>query len=469
MIDFSETICAIATGPGKGAISIIRISGTKAKSIVSDIFTPASKSSVWMNQANTLHYGTITKQNDIIDDVLVSVFTAPKSYTGEDTIEINCHASLYIQNEILKMLIAAGARLANPGEFTMRAYFNGKLDLSQAEAVADILASSTEASHKLAISQMKGGYAAELQELRKALLHFLAMLELELDFSEEEVEFADRNELQTLVVEIMQRVSKLLQSFELGNAIKHGIPVCIVGEPNVGKSTLLNVILNEEKAIVSEIPGTTRDIIEDSLVINGVTFRFIDTAGIRETSDTIERMGIDRTFQKIEQASFVLLLVDATAPLQSIKNHIKEIKTRISATQKIIVVINKIDVATDLQLEQHCNDMLSEHLSEQDSIVCISAKKKQNIQHLIDILVGDVQYDTISQHDAIVTNIRHFEALQHAHTALEHVLHGLETKLSNDLVSLELRQVLHHIGSITGNISNDEMLGHIFENFCIGK
>ncbi len=469
MIDFSETICAIATGPGKGAISIIRISGTKAKSIVSDIFTPASKSSVWMNQANTLHYGTITKQNDIIDDVLVSVFTAPKSYTGEDTIEINCHASLYIQNEILKMLIAAGARLANPGEFTMRAYFNGKLDLSQAEAVADILASSTEASHTLAMSQMKGGYAAELQELRKALLHFLAMLELELDFSEEEVEFADRNELQTLVVEIMQRVSKLLQSFELGNAIKHGIPVCIVGEPNVGKSTLLNVILNEEKAIVSEIPGTTRDIIEDSLVINGVTFRFIDTAGIRETSDTIERMGIDRTFQKIEQASFVLLLVDATAPLQSIKNHIKEIKTRISATQKIIVVINKIDVATDLQLEQHCNDMLSEHLSEQDSIVCISAKKKQNIQHLIDILVGDVQYDTISQHDAIVTNIRHFEALQHAHTALEHVLHGLETKLSNDLVSLELRQVLHHIGSITGNISNDEMLGHIFENFCIGK
>jgi tRNA modification GTPase len=245
--------------------------------------------------------------------------------------------------------------------------------------------------------------------------------------------------------------------------------VCIVGEPNVGKSTLLNVILNEDKAIVSEIPGTTRDIIEDSLVINGVAFRFIDTAGIRETSDTIERMGIDRTFQKIEQASFVLLLVDATAPLQSIKNHIKEIKTRISATQKIIVVINKIDVATDLQLEQHCNDMLSEHLSEQDSIVCISAKKKQNIQQLIDILVGDVQYDTISQHDAIVTNIRHFEALQHAHTALEHVLHGLETKLSNDLVSLELRQVLHHIGSITGNISNDEMLGHIFENFCIGK
>ncbi len=469
MIDFSETICAIATGPGKGAISIIRISGTKAKSIVSNIFTPASKSPVWMNQANTLHYGTITKQNNIIDDVLVSVFTAPKSYTGEDTIEINCHASLYIQNEILKMLIAAGARLANPGEFTMRAYFNGKLDLSQAEAVADILASSTEASHKLAISQMKGGYAAELQELRKALLHFLAMLELELDFSEEEVEFADRNELQTLVVEIMQRVSKLLQSFELGNAIKHGIPVCIVGEPNVGKSTLLNVILNEDKAIVSEIPGTTRDIIEDSLVINGVTFRFIDTAGIRETSDTIERMGIDRTFQKIEQASFVLLLVDATAPIHFIENHIKEIKTRISATQKIIVVINKIDVATDLQLEQHCNDMLSEHLSEQDSIVCISAKKKQNIQQLIDILVGDVQYDTISQHDAIVTNIRHFEALQHAHTALEHVLHGLETKLSNDLVSLELRQVLHHIGSITGNISNDEMLGHIFENFCIGK
>lgn len=469
MIDFSETICAIATGPGKGAISIIRISGTKAKSIVSNMFTPASKSSVWMNQANTFHYGTITKQNKIIDDVLVSVFTAPKSYTGEDTIEINCHASLYIQNEILKMLIDAGARLANPGEFTMRAYFNGKLDLSQAEAVADILASSTEASHTLAMSQMKGGYAAELQELRKALLHFLAMLELELDFSEEEVEFADRNELQTLVVEIMQRVSKLLQSFELGNAIKHGIPVCIVGEPNVGKSTLLNVILNEDKAIVSEIPGTTRDIIEDSLVINGVTFRFIDTAGIRETSDTIERMGIDRTFQKIKQASFVLLLVDATAPLHSIENHIKEIKTRISATQKIIVVINKIDVANDSQLEQHCNDMFSKHLSEQDSIVCISAKKKQNIQQLIDILVGDVQYDTISQHDAIVTNIRHFEALQHAHTALEHVLYGLETKLSNDLVSLELRQVLHHIGSITGNISNDEMLGHIFENFCIGK
>ena len=469
MIDSSETICAIATAPGKGAISIIRVSGSDAKSIVSHIFTPASKSPQWMNIGNTLHYGTITKKNDLIDDVIVAVYTAPKSYTGEDSIEINCHASLYIQNEILKLLISHGARLAQPGEFTMRAYFNGKLDLSQAEAVADILASSTEASHKLAISQMKGGYAVELQDLRKSLLHFLALLELELDFSEEEVEFADRTQLQKLVSDIMQRVSRLLQSFELGNAIKQGIPVCIVGEPNVGKSTLLNAILNEDKAIVSEIPGTTRDVIEDTIVIEGVTFRFMDTAGIRNTSDSIERLGIDRTFQKIEHASFVLLLVDVTSPLHYVKKNIQAIKTRVSSNKKILLVVNKIDLATESQLEQRFNDSFSELLSEQDRIVFISAKKKENIQKLIDLLVGDVQYSNISQHDAIVTNARHFEALQHAHTALELVANGLQTNLSNDLVSLELRQVLHHIGSITSSISNDEMLGHIFENFCVGK
>jgi tRNA modification GTPase len=469
MINASETICAIATPPGKGAISIIRMSGSEAKQIISGIFTPHKSNTNWLQQTYTLHYGSIRKQHELLDDVLVSVFNAPHSYTGEDSVEINCHASRYIQNEILQLLISSGARLAQPGEFTMRAYLNGKLDLSQAEAVADLLASSSEASHKLAISQMKGGYSKELGTLRHKLLHFLAMLELELDFSEEEVEFANRHELHALVIDVAARINHLLQSFAVGNVIKEGVPVCIIGEPNVGKSSLLNAILNEDKAIVSEIPGTTRDIIEDTVVISGVTFRFMDTAGIRNTSDTIERLGIDRTFDKVSRASIVLLLVDVTSPIVQIKHNIRSIKAHISEDTRVYIVVNKIDLITEDQLEDRFCCSFTEQLDKQDAIVYISAKQKKNIQNLITLLVESVTISQISEHDVILTNTRHYEAFLRAKESIDNVIEGLDSGLTHDLISLELRQALHYIGSITGTITNDEMLGHIFQNFCIGK
>jgi tRNA modification GTPase len=469
MTHLSDTICALATAPGKGAISIIRVSGPDTFTIVSSFFSPVSQNKEWFTEGHTLQYGYISQNDELIDDVLVSVFRAPKSYTGEDGVEINCHASVYIQNKILQLLIKKGARLANPGEFTMRAYLNGKLDLSQAEAVADLLASSTEAAHKVAISQMKGGYSLELRDLRGKLLHFLSMLELELDFSEEEVEFADREQLQTLVDDVKQRIQKLLDSFSLGNAIKEGIPVCIVGEPNVGKSTLLNAILNEDKAIVSDVPGTTRDTIEDVIAIQGVSFRFFDTAGIRNTSDKVEILGIDRTYEKIKNASFVLLLIDVTSPIHIIKKNIEIIKKRMSSDARLIIIVNKIDLVTEEQLKERFNSTLYTQLADEDSVVYISAKKKTHIQKVIDTLVYDVQISNISQHDAILTNARHYEALQQSHEALQKVCEGIESGLSHDLISLELRQALHYIGSITGTITNDEMLGHIFENFCVGK
>lgn len=467
--EISDTICAIATPQGKGAISVIRVSGTQSKHIVNLIFKPTSKDSEWFNKANSVHYGIIYNASKIVDDVLVTVFTNPRSYTGEDSIEINCHASVYVQNEILKLLLQHGARLANPGEFTMRAYLNGKMDLSQAEAVADLLASGSAATHKLAISQMKGGYSKELKDVRKNLLHFLAMLELELDFSEEEVEFANRNELQSLAESLHTRISSLIQSFELGNAIKNGIPVCIVGEPNVGKSTLLNAILNEEKAIVSDVPGTTRDVIEDSIIISGVTFRFMDTAGIRKTSNIVEQMGIDRTFKKIEDSAFVLLLIDVTSPLHVIKKNIIAIKDKIQDSKKLLLIVNKIDLLTQEQLEERFNKSNFPEMTTQDYILFISAKKKLHIQSVIDKLVENINYSEINEHDLILTNARHFEALNKANSALERVLEGLQNGLTQDLLSLELRQVLYYVGEITGTISNDEMLGHIFKNFCIGK
>ncbi len=464
-----DTICAIASAPGKGAIAIVRVSGEKTKEIVSVIFTPVSKSKTWAEDGYKLHYGVIKKDDELIDDVLVSVFNNPKSYTGEDSVEISCHASVYIQNEILKLLIKNGARLANPGEFTMRAYLNGKLDLSQAEAVADLLASSSAATHKLAISQMKGGYSEELKSLRANLLQFLSMLELELDFSEEEVEFADRVALKNMVVDLEKRISSLLSSFDLGNAIKEGIPVCIIGEPNVGKSTFLNAILKEEKAIVSDVPGTTRDVIEDTVVINGVTFRFMDTAGIRSTTDVVEQLGIDRTFDKIEKSDFVLLLIDVTSSLDYIKNSISEIKNRVAADKKILIIVNKTDLISKEQLEERFNKTTFSELAAEDSIIFISAKHKNNISAVTEKLVEGVNYSNISQHDAILTNMRHYEAMEKAHEAIVRVNEGIEFGLTNDLLSLELRQVLHYIGDITGEITNEEMLGNIFENFCIGK
>lgn len=466
MIAESNTICAIATAQGKGAIAIIRISGLQTKEIILRIFQPYKHVDNWQNIGYKLTYGEIKKNNETIDSVLVSIFNAPNSYTGEDSAEISCHASQYIQNEILQLIIENGARMAHPGEFTQRAFLNKKMDLSQAEAVADLIASSSASSHHLAMSQMKGGYAKELKELRDVLLKFLSLLELELDFSEEDVEFADRTELQSICTNLTNRVEKLVKSFKLGNAIKQGIPVCIVGEPNVGKSTLLNAILNEDKAIVSSIPGTTRDVIEDTIVIDGITFRFIDTAGIRDTENEIEKIGIQKTFENIDKASYVFMLFDITANKKDIQQAISTIKSHVQ-DKKLFLIINKIDLVQDYQSIISKSDF--QGLSAEDEFCYISAKEQKNIDTLIQRLLAEVNATNISQEDAIVTNFRHFEALQHALESLHNIDEGFNNGLTNDLISLELRQVLHYIGEITGEISEEEMLGNIFAHFCIGK
>jgi len=464
----SETICAIATAPGSAAIAMLRISGTDTFKIISTIFKPAQKSfSIQSVLGNTIHYGKIVKEETVIDEILLSVFKAPHSYTSEDSCEITCHASPYIQKEIIKLLILKGARLAQPGEFTMRAFMNGKMDLSQAEAVADLIASQSEASHRLALSQLRGGYASTLSKLREKLLKFSALIELELDFSEEDVEFADRNTLLHLCIEINETISKLVDSFSTGNAVKNGIPVAIVGEPNVGKSTLLNALLNEERAIVSEIAGTTRDTIEDYLIIEGIQFRFIDTAGIRHTTDTIESIGIKKTYEKIAEASVVLLLADANDTYDIIENRLREVTSKTLTRTKVCLILNKIDTVTEEQ-KQLLLSKIKVHNSFQD-IISISAKQGLFIKQLKDSLVETVNLGLLSQHDSVVTNARHFEALSRALESITLVESGLKNGLSGDLVAIEIKQVLFYLGSITGQISNDETLGFIFHNFCIGK
>jgi len=466
----SDTICAIATAQGKGAIAVIRVSGTEALSIASKIFKPKKKNVDFRKvDGHSLLFGEIVSGERIIDEVVLSVFRNPKSFTGEDIIEISCHASGYIQQSIISQILDNGARMAQPGEFTLRAFLNGKMDLSQAEAVADIISSSSEAAHRLAMSQMRGGYAEELQFLRQKLLDFVSLIELELDFSEEDVEFADRTQLAKTCDEIEIHLSKLVDSFSMGNAIKNGIPVAIVGDPNVGKSTLLNALLNEEKAIVSEIPGTTRDVIEDVLTIGGVNFRFIDTAGIRQTSNTIETLGIKKTFEKIKQSAFVLLLIDVTAPLTVIKGSIAGIKKEIGDDKRLILVVNKIDKLNEVQLEKRFSRDNYSDLADEDSIILISAKFKQCLDVLRDKLVIEASINQNDQEDVMVTNQRHYEALKKALESIIKVKEGLETGITNDFVSMDIRQVLHYLGEITGHISNDEMLGNIFANFCIGK
>lgn len=466
MIVESNTICAIATAQGKGAIAVLRISGPQTKELILKVFHPFKPVADWQNVGYKITYGEIQDGETVIDSVLVSIFNGPNSYTGEDSAEISCHASTYIQNEILNLLIKNGARLAHPGEFTQRAFLNKKLDLSQAEAVADLIASSSASSHHLAMSQMKGGYAKELKDLREVLLKFLSLLELELDFSEEDLEFADRQELRNLCNDLTIRVEKLVNSFKLGNAIKQGVPVCIVGEPNVGKSTLLNAILNEDKAIVSSIPGTTRDVIEDTIVIGGVNFRFIDTAGIRETDNEIEKIGIQKTFENIDKSSYILVLADITLSKPLIQQTIATIKQH-AADKKIFVVINKIDLLENYQNCMKKSDFSD--LTDNDEFIYISAKNQKNVDVLIEKLLQEVNAANISQEDAIVTNMRHYEALQHALDSLHNIDEGFENGLTNDLISLELRQVLHYIGEITGEISEEEMLGNIFAHFCVGK
>ena len=459
----SDIICAISTAPGNGAIAVIRLSGNESISLCDKVFQSPSNKRLIDQQANTVHFGTLRDGDKIIDEVVVALFKAPHSYTGEDVVEISCHGSVYLQQQILQLLTRNGARLAKPGEFTLRAFLNGKMDLSQAEAVADLIASTSSSSHQVAIQQMRGGFSSEIANLRDRLLNFISLLELELDFSEEDVEFADRKQLNDLLNNIQNLIQKLLKSFDLGNVIKNGVPVAIVGHTNVGKSTLLNRILNEEKAIVSDIAGTTRDVIEDVINIEGISFRFIDTAGIRETADEIESIGIERTYERIAKASIVLLLVDATENNTDIEKAIKTVKNKLGDTsKKLIVVINKIDKS-----DRYIN--IEHLLDKQDAQVKISAKTGENTDVLISELLSVVNLNALNQDDVIVTNARHYEALEKASESLQRAIDGLNTGITGDFLAQDIRETLHYLGEITGEITTDEVLGNIFKNFCIGK
>ncbi|MCD8270732.1 MAG: tRNA uridine-5-carboxymethylaminomethyl(34) synthesis GTPase MnmE [Parabacteroides sp.] len=460
-----DTICAISTAPGAGGVAVIRISGPEAITICDTVFVAkAEGKSLQTQKAYTLRYGSIRRGTELIDDALVAVFHAPHSFTGEETVEITCHGSVYIQQQILQLLIEKGCRSALPGEYTQRAFLNGKMDLSQAEAVADLIASTSAGMHKLAINQMRGGFSNELGKLRSSLLDFTSLIELELDFSEEDVEFADRSNLKQLAGSIEQIIRKLADSFSVGNAIKNGIPVAIIGETNAGKSTLLNLLVGEERAIVSDIHGTTRDVIEDTINLSGITFRFIDTAGIRETSDTIESLGIERTFQKLRQASIVLWVIDLTSPAGQIEELARTIIPQAEG-KKVILVFNKSDLLSPAELEikqQLLSDITADRLY-------ISAKQQSNTEILKQHLIQAAALPEVSQNDVIVTNVRHYEALSKAHESIIRVINGLEMNISGDFLSQDIRECMHYLGEITGEISNDEILGNIFSRFCIGK
>ncbi len=460
-----STICAISTPAGAGGIAVIRLSGRNAVSLVDKVFLSPVKGKKLADQpANTLHFGSVIKDEMVLDEVVAALFRSPHSYTGEDVVEISCHGSVYLQQQILQLLIDQGAVLAQPGEFTQRAFLNGKMDLSQAEAVADLIASGNTAAHRVALNQMRGGFSAEISQLRDQLLHFTTLIELELDFSEEDVEFADRTLLIALSQKIETLIRKLTDSFRLGNAIKNGIPVAIIGETNVGKSTLLNALLNEEKAIVSDIHGTTRDVIEDVVNLNGVLFRFFDTAGLRHTTDTIESLGIARSYRKLEQASIVLLVLDLTSASDAILTRIGQIR-EIITDQKLILVANKSDLAGREVREK----LESLSLKANESLVFISAKRKENLDRLISGMQSVLEADKVHPEDVIVTNIRHYEALTKALDAIQRTLTGLRTGISGEFLSQDIRECLHYLGSITGQITTDEVLGNIFKNFCIGK
>ena len=456
----NETICALATAPG-GALGIIRISGAQTLEILSRIFTKNLADA----HPNTIHYGHIveqaavpqqqTKQATIVDEVLVSVFRAPHSYTGEESAEISCHGSRYILNKVLELLIQQGCRMANPGEFTQRAYLNGKMDLTQAEAVADLIASTNQATHQMALSQLRGHFSSKLAQLREQLLKLTSLLELELDFSDhEDLEFADRSELMELTKEIDTHITKLARSFETGQALKQGIPVAIVGKTNVGKSTLLNALLKDDRAIVSDVHGTTRDTIEDTIDIKGVTFRFIDTAGIRQTQDTVEQIGIERTYAAIDKARIVLWIIDSEPSSEEISNILQRIKDK-----HLIVVRNKTDKG-DIN-----NFTLPHH-----SLVSISAKFGKGIDKLEQAIHEAADIPALTDNDIIVTNARHYEALTRSHVCIQRVIDGLQMQLSGDLLSEDLRQALDTLAEITGGqITPSEVLGNIFKNFCVGK
>lgn len=458
-----DTICAIATAQG-GAIGCIRVSGPEAIEITSCIFTPAATNrELGDSKPYTLTFGRIYDGSEVIDEVLVSLFRAPHSYTGENSTEITCHGSAYILQKVLQLLIKNGCRMAAPGEYTQRAFLNGKMDLSQAEAVADLIASSSAATHRLAMSQMRGGFSKELATLRDQLLHFTSLIELELDFSDhEELEFADRSELCQLANNIEKVIARLVNSFNVGNAIKNGVPVAIIGETNAGKSTLLNVLLNEDKAIVSDIHGTTRDIIEDTVNIGGITFRFIDTAGIRETSDTIESLGIERTFQKLDQAEIVLWMIDATNAQAQITQLAGQLLPRCERKQ-LILVYNKADLVDNIQ------NSIPDNFPDNVQSITLSAKKREHIEELQRMLITSAHLPTITQNDVIVTNVRHYEALNNALEAIHRVQEGLTNDISGDFISQDIRDCIFHLSDIAGEVTNDMVLQNIFQHFCIGK
>ena len=445
-----DTICALATGGGLSAIAVLRLSGKEAIKITNAVFSKDISAS----KSHTIHFGTISDSTKIIDEVLVSIFKDGKSYTGEETVEISCHGSTFIQNKLLQLFITKGCRMATAGEFTMRAFRNGKLDLSQAESVADLIASESEAAHQTALKQLRGGFSNKLQELRTKLIDFASLIELELDFSEEDVEFADRKQFETLLTAIKEELEKLVQSFKLGNVIKNGIPVAILGAPNVGKSTLLNTLLNEDKAIVSDIAGTTRDAIEDELNIEGFKFRFIDTAGIRETTDTIENLGIKKSLEKAGIANIILFLIDADANLDNQLLELEKIKT--SAGDKLLLVINKIDLNPEIK-DNFKNALF------------ISAKKNEGIEALKERLLTFVNTEQLSNNETIVTNLRHYEELQLTLHEINSIIDGLNSGLTGDFLAVNIRQSLFHLGSITGEVTTDTLLGNIFGKFCIGK
>jgi len=459
-IQLNSTICALATPPGIGAIGVIRLSGTDAITICNKVFKGRDLATA---SANTIHFGSIRDGERILDEVLVSVFKAPHSYTGENSVEISTHGSNYIQQQIIQLLIRMGAKAAGPGEYTQRAFLNGKLDLAEAEAVADMIASNSEASHGVAMQQMRGGFSEDIKTLRQELLDFASLIELELDFGEEDVEFADRTQLTNLVDKVLATTSSLITSFDKGNVIKNGIPVVIAGAPNTGKSTLLNALLNEDRAIVSEIAGTTRDTIEEELIIDGVVFRFIDTAGIRHTDDTIEAIGVKKALEKVKSSAVVLYMFDVHEhSVGDLKNIMAKLLEEVQGTKaKVIWVGNKID-HEDFEAIAH-------EFEQFHNLVLVSAREKQNLDTLIDKLVSEINLDITNLNQTIVTNTRHFEALSEANTALQKVKEGLESDITGDLLAMDIRQALHSLGSITGEVDVEELLGNIFGRVCIGK
>ena len=458
-----DTIIALATASGAGAIAVLRVSGPEALTISNTLFKSIHDKNLLNQPTHTVHLGNIIDGDRILDEVLVSIFKNPQSYTGEDVVEISCHGSSYIQQEILQVFIRKGCRAAEAGEFTLRAFLNGKMDLSQAEAVADLIASDSAAAHQIALQQMRGGFSSEIKNLREELLNFASLIELELDFSEEDVAFADRKQFEDLLHRIVQVLKYLMDSFATGNVIKNGVPISIVGAPNVGKSTLLNALLNEDKAIVSNIAGTTRDAIEDELIIDGIKFRFIDTAGIRQTDDTVESIGIEKTFAKMAQSQVIIQLLDASviekANATDVLSSVAETKAQFPE-KETLVVLNKMDLADKTLVSKIFSELKPLH---------ISAKTGEGVELLKTKLLDLVQTGQLRNNDTIITNARHYDALRLALENIQNVQEGLQTGLSGDLLAIDIREALYHFGRITGEISTDDLLGNIFANFCIGK